>query len=601
MSIYNFNSFLKGYDYYYDNSYYNGNAPIVLNSGNKTQTKDYRKNPRDLVKYWTSSKIALGVYDKINSEVTCEDFCFVPTSKNSSQVVADKLTDLLNNAVDTQLILDKIISGFWGTGGDILVYEKQGQYFAYTFFEEGQERVAFYVDQRLNKITRYDILDLYSGQTIDSVEAKDAVHLKFANPFSSILGVTPAIVLYDYWQLKQSIQTSNESIFRNGMQASKLVSLKPFKNDISQAEMELTVEQLNKLKSEMTQGSGLYNRNKTWLSGVPGVQVDDLQLSNVDMESMNVIDKIDEQTYLAFGVPMEAFNPRFGKYDDVEVIRDMVRKYIDKKMRVFTYDVVTNYILPRLIPNFKFNKYKYRYKKTITAEDLELQNLKTEKTKVFFNFVTDAKKAGLEISFTEEKKAELEEYGILINDPEPQTLPIEKGVENENSDNEEETIENEEVEKKLIEDEENQEENKKLKDQVRAIDSEELDAVFNKYKNTVNMSASELEAWSRTECSKKASLDRSPIARNIRLLSTKKSDWTQKDITDANKTISFISRMKANLGGSNIVKDSNGKECGTKAHISLKNWAYDNNKTRANLHKAKEIFKKALIKQLQDV
>jgi len=110
----------------------------------------------------------------------------------------------------------------------------------------------------------------------------------------------------------------------------------------------------------------------------------------------------------------------------------------------------------------------------------------------------------------------------------------------------------------------------------------ELDDVFTKYKNTINMSANELQAWSETECSKLASLDRSPIQRNLRLLNKKKEDWNAQDIRDASRTISFVNRMKANLGGENIIKDSNGKTCGTKAYISLKNWAYDDRKGKAS-------------------
>lgn len=102
-----------------------------------------------------------------------------------------------------------------------------------------------------------------------------------------------------------------------------------------------------------------------------------------------------------------------------------------------------------------------------------------------------------------------------------------------------------------------------------------MDEVYKKYNDIVNMSASELDAWSKTECSKLASLSKSPIIRNLRLLRKKKSEWTSKDVKDANKTISFVSRMKANLGGERVLKDSNGKECGTKAYISLKNWAFD--------------------------
>ena len=114
----------------------------------------------------------------------------------------------------------------------------------------------------------------------------------------------------------------------------------------------------------------------------------------------------------------------------------------------------------------------------------------------------------------------------------------------------------------------------------KAVDQDELDDIYGKYHTAVNMSASELETWSKSPCSKKASIDRSPIKRNLRLLGKNKEKWTEGDIADANRTISFVARMKANLGGKQVVKDDDGNECGTKAHISLKNWAYDSKKNR---------------------
>jgi len=103
--------------------------------------------------------------------------------------------------------------------------------------------------------------------------------------------------------------------------------------------------------------------------------------------------------------------------------------------------------------------------------------------------------------------------------------------------------------------------------------NEQVDEVYAKYKSITNMSYSELEAWSNTECSKKASLDRSPITRNLRLLSKKKEDWTSADAEDANRTISFVSRMK---GAEQGKPASEG--CPSKRDISLKNWAYDPSK-----------------------
>jgi len=112
-----------------------------------------------------------------------------------------------------------------------------------------------------------------------------------------------------------------------------------------------------------------------------------------------------------------------------------------------------------------------------------------------------------------------------------------------------------------------------LKVDLKADLSEVIDEVYAKYQDTVNMSYSELEAWSKTECSKLASLDKSPINRNLRLLSTKKADWGANEVKSANRTISFVSRMKNMEQGQPV-----NKTCPSKRDISLKNWAYNPNK-----------------------
>ena len=112
-----------------------------------------------------------------------------------------------------------------------------------------------------------------------------------------------------------------------------------------------------------------------------------------------------------------------------------------------------------------------------------------------------------------------------------------------------------------------------LKVELKKDLSEIVDEVYKKYHDTVNMSYSELEAWSKTECSKKASLDRSPITRNLNLLSKKKADWGANEVKSANRTISFVSRMKNMEQGEPV-----SKACPSKRDISLKNWAYNPNK-----------------------
>jgi hypothetical protein len=112
-----------------------------------------------------------------------------------------------------------------------------------------------------------------------------------------------------------------------------------------------------------------------------------------------------------------------------------------------------------------------------------------------------------------------------------------------------------------------------IKVELKADLNEIIDEVYKKYHDTVNMSYSELEAWSKTECSKKASLDRSPITRNLNLLSKKKADWGANEVKSANRTISFVSRMKNMEQGEPV-----SKTCPSKRDVSLMNWAYNPNK-----------------------
>ena len=105
---------------------------------------------------------------------------------------------------------------------------------------------------------------------------------------------------------------------------------------------------------------------------------------------------------------------------------------------------------------------------------------------------------------------------------------------------------------------------------------EKIDEIYSKYKDTVNMSYRELKKWSENPCSKIASLSRAPIERNLRLLSKKKSEWTMSDVNSANRTISFVSRMKGMKQGKKKNIKEGGREivCPSKRDVSLMNWAF---------------------------
>lgn len=95
------------------------------------------------------------------------------------------------------------------------------------------------------------------------------------------------------------------------------------------------------------------------------------------------------------------------------------------------------------------------------------------------------------------------------------------------------------------------------------------------YKNkSTNMSYKEFKDWSKTKCSQMASLDRCPIKRNLLLLKTPCKDWTNYEIKEAKKQISFEKRHRKGKAGKKV------KECNiSKRTIARKNWAFDPNKS----------------------
>lgn len=88
------------------------------------------------------------------------------------------------------------------------------------------------------------------------------------------------------------------------------------------------------------------------------------------------------------------------------------------------------------------------------------------------------------------------------------------------------------------------------------------------------MDYTELKEWAKTPCSKKASVDRTPIRRNLILLKTPEALWTEAHAKAAQRTISFIARMNAVHDGRPISKD-----CPYSGRVAaLRNWAFNPSK-----------------------
>ena len=104
--------------------------------------------------------------------------------------------------------------------------------------------------------------------------------------------------------------------------------------------------------------------------------------------------------------------------------------------------------------------------------------------------------------------------------------------------------------------------------------SSEIDEVYEVYSQLTNMSYSELLTWSKNPCSRKASIGRAAINRNLKLKSKPKTKWNSYDVKEAKKAISFLRRHTGQKEGKAVSKD-----CPySKRFIALKNWAFDPSK-----------------------
>ena len=99
-----------------------------------------------------------------------------------------------------------------------------------------------------------------------------------------------------------------------------------------------------------------------------------------------------------------------------------------------------------------------------------------------------------------------------------------------------------------------------------------IEQTYKKYKKATNMTYTELLIWSKNPCSKKASQNRNPINRNLKLLKKNKPDWNMEDVREANKVISYLARAKKIKRSKTKVKDCKGL---TKNEIALMNWSFN--------------------------
>lgn len=108
------------------------------------------------------------------------------------------------------------------------------------------------------------------------------------------------------------------------------------------------------------------------------------------------------------------------------------------------------------------------------------------------------------------------------------------------------------------------------KGHVEGADQQEIDDTYSEFKDTVNMTASEIRDWGDHRCSDKASVKPEEVRqRVIDLLETPKEDWGDEEVDNANRVISFVNRMRGVEQGEPAAEG-----CPSDRDISLMNWGY---------------------------
>lgn len=478
--------------------------------------------------------------------------------------------ELIKNGIEKDI--DSFLVARYGGGfGNALAYKirngKNIELKFEPFVVNGFHRVEVVGDQNWQnlEVLKYRILNA-NGLMVYEFNPKQVYHYSYLNMIGNpAFGHNPILTLAKYLRLFSNIFKSQDAIFSGGMQASKFFGIDIealIKQGTNPENIALATE---RLKEDLRQANGIINRNRAIVLNYP-LKDYNIQMNNSEMRVPEIIPLLTQLFFNAFGVDPSILDISQSKYDNAEKAKDALYQQI----RPFLLDIekyVERWKLPNIDPKFDPSRFVFRIERQFSEEEIRIKELVGKQTAQYFQNLKTANEAFGDINLkflpTENKLKWLEENDITVKTVGKEEINIKPSTENQTADSFTQLTEQESV--------------------YRELTSDQIDEVYSKYHDIVNMSASELEAWAENECSKNASLDRSPIERNLKLLRTPKSEWGQNEVTQANRTISFVSRMKGAEQGE-PTKTSDGRSCPSKRDISLKNWAYDPNKNQRNFY-----------------
>jgi len=557
--------FKQGLDVNYNSqSFFTSNSFDSL--GYYGGTKDTRVGGIDEVtQHMMNNPTVFGIIKKISDIIYESGYKVFKIQKDGSvaeTASSNEIKNLLRDREIDQVIQNFIVAGYGSGLGNGLGYriKNKGKIEVKfdPFITAGFHRVEVYGENNLNnlEVLKYKVLN-QTGQTVYEFDKKDVYHYQFANLTGNpAFGSNPIVHAAKHLRLMYCINMAQDSLFSGGMQASKLFGLDMdamLKIGVAPKTIE---DSQRKLIEDLRQANGLINKNRMVMLSHP-IKSYDIQMNNSEMRVPELLPMLEQLIFKAFGVDPAILNNAESKYDNAEKAKDQLYQSV----RPFTMSIekfVENYFLPNLIPGYDTSKFIFRIPRQFSDEEIRIKKEVNAQTASYFNNLKTANESLSDINVkvlpTAEKLKYFQEQGMEFKTMGKEEINIAPSESNQIADSFTQITNAESVN--------------------RQLDQEEIDEVYSKYQSTVNMSASELEAWSNNECSRNASLDRSPIERNLKLLRTPKSEWGQNEVTQANRTISFVSRMKGAKQGE-PTKTSDGKSCPSKRDISLKNWAYN--------------------------
>lgn len=388
---------------------------FIYESTNKTARIDDRYTPHILSTIYVNNPLAFGILNKVQDLILSREYGFFGKDEKKNIL----LKKMLDASGFEKRLIQGIIPAFWGTGGGNVLYytvKNNGrlEIRAEPFVTTGFQRIQ--VKGSLNNaeldVQEYEVIDS-NRKVLYKFKPDKVYHLQYSAPDGNYMfGSSPIITLAKFFMTHLKAMAASESVFEKGLQASYLVGLDATKMAQTNATIQNIAEAEKKLKEELKQVSGLRGRNSFLYTGVP-MTMQKIQMSNVEMETIKLMQHINQLTYIAYGVDQSVLDISTSKYDNVDKAMDQLYVSIRSKLkRIIKAEM--EYVMPRLYPLYDAEKYPLRMAYEPTQESMELKRIKQEDMSIFLDYFIKAKEIGLPVKPTPSKVKELQELGLDV-------------------------------------------------------------------------------------------------------------------------------------------------------------------------------------------